>query len=396
MKLFHYEMKKLLLNRNRLVLLAVLFALYLIVAWVSAKGVFELSGAAGKKATNEYVRLITENSGKLNPEQLEQSKTVLDAAIAQYGTGEGLMVKLNRDPVLKFHRQYVSFGNKVDEYWNGPQGIYALQEKLKQLEESGQTKTYEYRNASNRLDTELSIGEPVFKNTVFWNFFFIRFDGFMIIFLLLLVLTYFIAPLFTQEVRTEMDSIVLSTVKGRKEIVTAKLLSAGLSAAVVTVVYLAGSFIGTWMGYRDLSGIHASLRSLDGFGSSTLPISIGGAALFAGLWLIFAAVGFSMALALISSKLKSQSAAFGIGMVLLLAGSMSNYFSSAIKKLIWPIVDFNFGSLAMFSSIFGQARTYNLFGFPLTYGLAASMVCLLLALVSLLLTYAAQKKRSAA
>ncbi|MCM3630015.1 hypothetical protein M3194_22025 [Paenibacillus glycanilyticus] len=404
MRLFQYELKKLFINRNRIILLAVLFILYMLVAWVSAKGVFELSGAEGKKATSLYTNLIAEHSGKLDQEQLVRSQNIRDAAIAKFGAGEGLMVRINRDPELKFHVQYAGFGKKVNDYWNGPaeqskddiKGIYPLRDKLKELEAAGQTNHFEYRKYSSRLDAELSIGEPVFENTVFWNFFFIRFDGFMIVFLLLLVLTYFISPLFTQEVRTEMDSIVLSTVKGRREIVTAKLLSAGLTAAVVTIVYLAASFAGTWLGYGDMSGFGAPLRSLEGFESSLLPLSIGGAALLGTLWLIFSAVLFSLALAYISSKLKSQSAAFGIGMVILLAGSMSNYFSSEIKKLIWPVVDFNFGSLAMVNVIFGQPKAYNWFGLPLSYRIAACVVGFVLALAAVLFTYAAQRKRSVA
>ncbi|NIK69919.1 ABC-2 family transporter [Paenibacillus sp. BK033] len=404
MKLFHYEMKKLLVNRNKLILLVVLFVIYTGVAWVSAKGIFELSGSEGEKAVSLYTRLLDGHSGALDREQLASSQGIRDAAVAKYGTGEGLSVRINRDPELKFHVRYAAFGSKVDEYWNGPaeqdqdhiKGIYPLREKLESLEEEKHTATYDYRLYSKELANELAIGEPVFENAIFWNFFFIRFDGFMIVFLLLLVLTYFMAPLFTQEVRTEMDSILLSTVKGRKEIVTAKLLSAGLTAVVITAAYLIGSFIGTWLGYGDLSGFSAPLRSLEGFESSALPFSIGGTVLLGAVWLIASAAAFSMALAFISSKLKGQSSAFGIGMVILLAGSLSNYFSNGIKKLIWPIVDFNYGSLAMVNTIFGEPRYYDLFGFPLSYGLAACLVGCLLATGAVLLTYAAQKRRSVA
>jgi lipoprotein signal peptidase len=402
MKIFQYEMKKLLLNKNRLILLAVLFLIYILVAWLSSKGQFELSGKEGKQAISEYTSLMAEHTGKLDQEQLAKSQEARDKAIAEHGTGEELNMKINRDPVLKFNMRYAQFGQKVNEYWNGPaeqnkadlRGVYPLQEKLKELKASGQTDSFEYKKYSSRLDTELSIGEPVFENAVFWNCFFIRFDGFMIVFLLLLVLTYFISPLFTQEVRTEMDSIVLSTVKGRKEIVTAKLFTAAVSGAVVTAVYLVGSFIGTFIGYSDLSGMNATLRSMDGFDSSMLQLSAGGTALLGSLWLIFAAITLSLALAYISSKMKSQSAAFGLGMVILLAGSMSNYFSNEIKELIWPVVDFNFGSLAMFNVIFGQSKIYNLFGMPLSYAMAAFVVSLILCAAAILLTYLVQKKRT--
>ncbi|MCX7745333.1 MAG: hypothetical protein N2645_00365 [Clostridia bacterium] len=93
--------------------------------------------------------------------------------------------------------------------------------------------------------------------------------------------------------------------------------------------------------------------------------------------------------------MKNQSAAFGLGIVVLLAGSMSNYLGSEIQKLIWPFVDFNFGTLSLFSAIFGGVKAYNLFGMPVSYGTVAFAVCIVLGTVAALLTYLAQKKRSA-
>ncbi|MEB9896382.1 hypothetical protein P4K96_23380 [Bacillus cereus] len=150
--MFQYEMKKLLINKSKLILLAVLFILYAVFAYASVMGEYELSGSEKKNAVSEYTRLVSENSGKLNPNQLAESQTIIDAVIAEHGSGEGFRYLLNRDPVLKFHYRYAAFGQNVNEYWNGPQeqdkgnikGVYPLQEKLKELEADGQTGTYEY------------------------------------------------------------------------------------------------------------------------------------------------------------------------------------------------------------------------------------------------------------
>jgi hypothetical protein len=227
---------------------------------------------------------------------------IYEAAIAQYGTGEPLAIQINRNPVLKFHFRYTSFGERVNTYWNGSEGksskdiigIYPIQEKLKELEESNRTESYEYRYYRKLLNTELDIGEPYFVNAYYWNTLFIMFEGVMVIFLFMMVLTFLISPLFTQEVKTEMDSIILCSAKGRREIVTAKLLSAGVAAAIVSLIYLIAFFIGTWLGYGDLSGIDAPVRSLGGFGFSALNMTVGGAIVFAAGWLIFVSVAFAL------------------------------------------------------------------------------------------------------
>lgn len=184
------------------------------------------------------------------------------------------------------------------------------------------------------------VGEPRFEHAYLWNAFLLMFEGVIVVFLFMMVLTFVISPLFTQEVKTEMDSIILCSVKGRREIVTAKLLSAGVTSAIISVVYLVAFFIGTWLGYGDLSGIDASIRSLNGFEFSSLNMTVGGAVLLAAGWLVFVAICFGLVLSLISALTKSQSAAFGIGIVVLLAGAMLNYLGDRWRKLAWPFADF--------------------------------------------------------
>ena len=90
-----------------------------------------------------------------------------------------------------------------------------------------------------------------------------------------------------------MDSIILCSEKGRREIVAAKLLSAGITAAIIAVVYLHSYFIGIWIGCKDLSGFDAPIRSLSGFGDAMLNVTAGEMALISLLWLIFVALIFA-------------------------------------------------------------------------------------------------------
>ncbi|MGI6554078.1 MAG: hypothetical protein ACOX2P_01455 [Bacillota bacterium] len=108
-----------------------------------------LLGAEGSLALrrsadySEYIRLVSENSGKFDPEQFAESKAISEATEAEYrkGNEDGFYMYLHRNPVQKFHSDYTKFGKRVHEYWNGPEyqdqenimGVYPIQEKLKEL-----------------------------------------------------------------------------------------------------------------------------------------------------------------------------------------------------------------------------------------------------------------------
>jgi xanthosine utilization system XapX-like protein len=406
MKLLKYEMKKLLLNKSKLILLVSWFALYVVVGFflgTSAKlDEFQLDDSPQSlQAIAEYKRLISEHTGKIDRAQYEESKAIVEEAIKKYGTGEPLSIRINRDPVLKFHSRYAGFGERVNEYWNGAEaqaptdvkGIYPLKEKISRLEAEGEANSYEYRLYQDRLETELRAGEPRFEPPAVWYSFFVAFDGIIILFFFLIVLTFFISPLFTQEVRTEMDSIILCSAKGRREIVTAKLLCAGITSVIVAAVYWSGFFIGTLIASGNLNGIGASVRALPGLEFSPLHMTVGGAVLMSAGWLLLVSAAFGVALAFVSALIKNQSAAFGVGLVILIAGALSNALGDKIHRWAWPIMDFNFSTMAQFTAVFGSDKKYDLFAYPIPYGIAAFAVCLALGAAVCLLTYAAQKKR---
>lgn len=399
MELFKYEMKKLLLNKSRLILLAVIFIICTLMGLMGAEGIFTIKKSADY---NEYIRLVSENSGKFNPEQFAQSKAISEATEAQYSKNneDGFYLYLHRNPVQKFHSDYTRFGVIVHEYWNGPEyqdeanimGVYPIQEKLNGL--AAKTDTNEYKYYKDRLETELSLGEPVFENTLFWNSFFLAFDPSRVGFLLLMFLSFLIAPVFTQEVKTDMDSIILCSVKGRREIVTAKLLSVCATSAILTVMFFLGMFIGTYIFTGNIDGFDAPARCLSGFAWTTLDTTVSGAAMLGVLWIILVAMAFGLAISLISAKLKSQSSAFGLGIAMILTFSLLGFLSDDLKRILGPLVDFNYVALSIYSSVFGGVKTYDIFGIPVAYCAVGFVVCLALCAVACLLSYIAQKKRA--
>ncbi|MDF2477748.1 MAG: hypothetical protein K0S24_3231 [Sphingobacterium sp.] len=402
MKLLKYEMKKLLFNKARLILLVLLFGLYGFLGFILSTDV-EIKNTPGEpKAATIYAELLQKNRGAINQETLIECQEIVKAAVAEYGKGEEMYRQQRTNPTLKFASKYVDFGNQINLYWNGPTeqnpsnilGVYPIQKKLGELEASNRTDSYEYKYYKDRLELEKQISEPVFENTGMWSAFFLMFDWMFVVFLLLMALTFFISPLFTQEVRTEMDSIVLCSLKGRREIVTAKLLAATLTSSILAAGYLGASLIGMIIGSGDFSGLRAPARCMDIFAQAPLDLTVGTLVIMSILWLLLSTVVFGLALAFISCKMKNQSAAFGIGIAVLLAGMMSGNIPKNLYSILWPIVDFHFGALSMFNTIFGGVKTYNILGTPVSYGMMAFVVCFILGTLACLLTYIAQKKRS--
>jgi type III secretory pathway component EscS len=398
MELFKYEMKKLLFNKNRIALLGMVFIICLLMGLLAAEGTLAVKKSADY---GEYIRLFSENAGRFNPEQYAKYKAISEATEAEYkkGNEDGFFMYLHRNPVQKFHRDYTEFGNRVHEYWNGPEyqdetiitGVYPIQEKLKEL--SGKTDTREYKYYKKRLGAELSLGEPVFENTLFWDNFSLAFDPSRVGLLLLMFLAFIVSPVFTQEVQTDMDSIILCTVKGRREIVTAKLLSVCAASAILTIVFFLGMFIGTYIFNGNINGFDAPARCFAGFARTTLDTTVGGVAMLGVLWVILVTMAFGLAISLISAKSKSQASTFGLGVAMILTFALFGFLSDDLKKTLGPLVDFNYVAISSYGSVFGGVKVFYVFGIPVSYGAAAFVVCLALGAAAAVLVYIAQKKR---
>jgi len=403
MRLFKYEMKKLLFNKNRLILLAVAFIIFTLMSLLTSSAVFEMRKS---NTYQEYLDLVMEFSGPLNEEQFVESKQIAEAARAkheaEYGKAENdlFMAKLYRNPVMKFHYDYAKFGEKVHEYWYGPEpqdkadikGIYPLKEKLEELK--NKQDSYEYKFYEKRLKIELSQGEPVFSIVQFWSNFSSAFDITRVVFLLLMVLAFFIAPVFTKEIEDDMNSIILSSLKGRREIVTAKLLSVCSTATILAAVYFVGNFIGAFIANRNIVGFDAPARSLEMFKETAIDTTVGGIFFLGILWTMFAAVVFSLVVCLISAYAKNRISVFGVTIVLILTFVMMGFLPDHIYGKIWAFVDFNFVTLSLFSIIFGGSKMYNFLGMPISYGMLAFIVCIAISIITVLLAFLAQKRRT--
>ncbi|MDD3219529.1 MAG: hypothetical protein PHC41_07395 [Lachnospiraceae bacterium] len=398
MRLLKLELHKTLTNKKNLIVLAILLVVYIVMGFSTTYYSY-----GGTENYNTYTSMVEEHTGTLDEAQGVVSTDAYTEAKNKYGSGEAIDHYKMADPVLKFNADYADFNTAVNDYYEGKEagkqdidnliGIAPLQDKLTELQASGQENSYEYARYEKQLETEKELGAPTFENVSFWDSLFSNWSGMNVLLLLLFPIAYFIAPIFTQEVRTGMDNIVLCSKKGRKEIVTSKIITGVITAVVMSILFVAGTFIGTFAATGNMAGAGFSMRCLASFRTAQYAFTIGQFALVSVLWIVFIAIVFSMVALLISALMSNQAGAFGVSFIVLLVGMATEIFGSGLKKLLWPIVDFSFNSLGKLSSIFGGTTTYNLFGQPISYAMLGVAVATVMLSAFIIFVYAAQKKR---
>jgi len=398
MKLFRFELRKLLLNKKTLITSAVLLALYCVV------GVgLSIASFGGLENYSVYSELANAVTGPYNAEQAELSNIAYEAAKERWGTDEGVTKLSSQDPQLKFDKAYYDYTVTVDEYWNGPilgqdvdniTGIYPLQQQLAELTAAGATDSYDYQRYSAQLETELAAGEPEFQNAALWESLFGVWGGVMAVILLFFPISFIIAPVFTNENTTGMDNIILSSKKGQGQIVAAKVGAVSVTCVIIALIYFAGTFIGTFLPFGTLAGAGLPIRSV--LTASQISMSIGSFAALTVVWTIFVAIVYGAVLTLISSKLKSQAATFGIGIVILLGNVMISALGTTVEDTLSMLIDFGFMNTANASAIFGGLTSFHVFGSVVPYYIMALVILLVIGIIALFGVRISQKYRTVA
>lgn len=399
MSLFRFELKKLLVNKKTIIMLGVMFILYAAVGFATA-----YYGFGGQSNYTVYEELAEANAGPVNPEQAALSTDAATAAKERYGdNAEAISHVTSGDPVLKFDVDYADFATNVDEYYNGastdaasdPYGIAPLQNQIDSLAQSGDTSSFEYKAATQQLETETALGTPEFANTSLWDNLFTNWGGYIVLILLFIPLAFIIAPVFSMEASTGMDNIVLSSKHGRGKIVTAKLASVVITAVAAALIYLVATFLFNFLAMGSFAGATAGLRSVVTFVRAPLGMAVWQYAFVAAGWLVLMSAVFGIVMAFISSKMKSQMATFGIGLAVLLSTMALGALGTNFTAMIQPLIDFGFANVFQSNDIFSTFSVYNILGMAVPYWAVALGVMAVLCGIGIWAIYSFQKKRTA-
>jgi ABC-type transport system involved in multi-copper enzyme maturation permease subunit len=388
MSLFHFELRKLFLNRKILVILAFMFFVYAIIGFGTT---YFLVGNGQNYQT--FAELAEPLTGPLNVQKAAEARIVYEGLKARYGgSEEAIYYGTSTDPRAKFDVDYAHFADHVDEYYNGspmdslgdPYGINVLQGNLNAMEQAGEVNTFEYRKTIRQLRTEKLLGEPQFANTVLWANLFTNWGDFIMLFLLFVPLAFIIAPVFSIEASTGMDNLILSSRHGRYKIVSAKIAAVMVTSLVIVSLYIIATFVFGFLSVGTLDGVNAVIRSIPAYVRSPFGFTNWQFALVAALWLFVSGVVYALIVAFISSRTGNLLAAFGISLIVLFLNVGLSALGTTLSQVLKVVIDFGIASIALIGEVFSGYKMYNLFGIVVPYYF---MIILFMTIVSILAAF---------
>ncbi len=400
MSLFHFEVRKLLLNKKTVSLLVCLFILYSLMGFVTS---MFLIGSS--RSYRVYEELAAGYEGPLDVGKAAWAKNVYEELSARYGTDSRMIARSIKDqPETMLALKYNEFTERVDEYWNGtppesaeePYGIALFESKLSELETQGKQNTVAYTELSDSLKRLTALGEPEFANILLWENLFVNWGEHMMQFLLFIPLAFIIAPVFAVERSTGMDHLILSSRSGRRKIVTAKLFSILAASVTVTLIYAAATFIFGFLPHASLHGWNAAIQSVPAYARSMFGFQTWQLAVVGAVWLVFTGAVYSLIIGFVSSRMKSQMGTVGVSLAVLFINVGLAAMGDAVTQRFQPLIDFGLANVTLIKEVFGGFKMFHVFGMCVSYPVMAVFVLGLIAVLAVFGIYRGQKNRTVA
>ncbi|MDR0381617.1 MAG: ABC transporter permease subunit [Oscillospiraceae bacterium] len=400
MSLFRFELRKLMLNKRTLAILAIMLIAYAAVGFGTSY--FLVGSGESYKTYSELAKPVT---GLLDGQRAQKALASYEALKQRFGDNpEMIYYGTSSDPVLKFDVDYANFAGYVEEYHNGapsdslsaPYGVNVLRENLARMERDGKPGTFAYKSARNQLDTEIALGEPRFANTVEWGNLFTNWGDTIMLFILFIPLAFLISPVFSREAATGMDNLILSSRNGRRKIVTAKLSAVAVTALTVLGIYLLATFACGFLSVGTLEGWNAALRSVPHYVRAPLGLTTLQFTFVSALWVLLSGTVYALVVAFISSRMKSQIAVLGVSLIVLFLNIGIAALGTGVQTALQWFADFGVASFAVVGEVFAGYKVYNVFGFPVPYYAVLLVFMAAVAVLTSLGMYVGQKRRAVA
>ncbi|WMJ81682.1 ABC transporter permease subunit [Clostridium sp. MB40-C1] len=269
-------------------------------------------------------------------------------------------------------------GYKLDE----------LDSNLKELKKAGKENTYEYRNknAANNMYKKLS--EAKFFYVDSWEYI-VTFTNNSNLKMIVIMLLLGVSPIFSEEYKTGVSTIILSSKKGRSKCITAKILAAIIYA--IFVVFIC-NFISTMLITKlyGIEGLNAPMQCLFNFSCSPYNFTIAQFNLALFFTTILGAILFVILILLISNITKSSMMTFFISGFIFV-------FPMLLEKLVgmanvwWekPLISLSITQILSATKIYEVFSTIKVFGHPLIY---PYFILIYSVVLGMLLTYVLHKK----
>lgn len=174
-----------------------------------------------------------------------------------------------------------------------------------------------------------------------------------------------VSPVFSEEYSSNMDSIILSSKKGRRSIVTAKILATTVYCISVAFIMLFVNFV-VQAAVLGIQGLNAPVQ-FTAFVNSPYTLTFGGyLALQAGLCAIACAF-FGMLVLLISEISSNVLIPFFVCGFLFASTAFINSLGTAVPKALSTFSDFSYTELMRVNGLFESFKPYNIISHPVLY-----------------------------
>ncbi len=398
MSLIRFELRKLLLNKRTLLLLACLFVLYSVVGLTSTMFLI-----GSNDSYRSYEELAAYWEGPFDSEKAAEAEKIYQEISTRYGTDARMIARSVKDqPEIILAVNYHAYAERVEEYWNGtppesaeePYGIALLQGKIAKLESQGKQDSFGFRELSAALERLEELGEPEFVGALLWENLFNNWGEHMMQFLLFVPLTFVIAPVFAVERSSGMDNLILSARNGRRKIVTAKLLSVLAASTVVAALYLAATFLFGFLPHGSFHGWDVAIQSIPAYARSMFPWKVWQLAAVGAAWLVFTGAVYSLIICLISSHMKSHMGTAGVSLAILFVNVGLAAMGDAVTQRLRALVDFGLANVTLMKEVFGGYKGFNIFGMYVSYPIMAVFVLGVVSALAVLWVYRGQRSRT--
>ncbi len=241
-----------------------------------------------------------------------------------------------------------------------------LDKNLMDLKKFGKENSYEYKNKTIANDMYKKLSEPKFFYTEGWQYIssFVNETNFIIIVIMLLL---GVSPMFSDEYKTKVDTIILSTKKGRSQCVRAKILASIIYAVFITFICNLISTVLVNIAY-GWQGFSAPMQCLWDFICSPYNLTIGEFNLTLFFTTVIGAIIFALLILLISNITRSSMMTFFIsGFILMFPMLVQRFGANANFWWEKPLISLSIAQILSGVKIYDVFSTINIFGHPVIY-----------------------------
>ncbi|WP_061320669.1 ABC transporter permease [Clostridium botulinum] len=241
-----------------------------------------------------------------------------------------------------------------------------LNKDLKELKKAGKENTYEYKNKDKANNMYKKLSEPKFFHTESWNYI----DGYVIdsnIAIIVIMLLLGVSPIFSEEYKTKVSTIILSSKRGRSECVRAKILASIIYAVFIAFIC---NFISTILITKiyGIEGFNAPMQCLYELSCSPYNFTISQFFIRLFFMSLIGSILFVLLILIVSNITKSSMITFFISGFIFV-------FPMVLQKIVgranvwWkkPLISLSITQIFNAKAIYEVFSTINIFGQPLIY-----------------------------